>query len=471
MFRSTMVLCIILCLTACGNDTPGVKLQVQSSADTPILIRDASVFYPSRLELIPAQDVLIQDGKIDQIAAAGSITAPANASIIQAQGQTLLPGLIDMHAHINIPTGPPWEFAFPDPEANLRAYLYAGVTTVFDPGDSSDDAYQRRAATADGSLLGPRIYTAGRIVTHPHGHPRTRIQELAPWWIRWYLEPRIGSPVANETEAQAVVNERADAGADAIKIVIDQIPLDAASLNTELSSAIVKQAAQRGLRTVAHIGTTDDALAAADAGVAMWIHGVYKERIPDELISKLVAYNIPMIPTSEVFDRYGRTTLGPIKPTKLERETVPNSVLTSFYPLPDDFDPGPFRSWGELMATTIDVRRDNVTRLHQAGMLIFAGSDAQSGVFPGASLHRELNTLVGAGMSPAEVIRAATSDPAKYLTQTQSPEFGVMRIGAQADLLLVDGDPTQDIRQLAEIREVITGGRRIKRQALTNPAL
>ena len=124
MFRSAVLLCITLCLTACGNSTPGVQLQVQSSADTPILIRDASVFYPSRLELVPAQDVLVKDGKIHKIGATGSLTAPADVSVIDAQGQTLLPGLIDMHAHINIPTGPPWDFAFPDPEANLLSLIH-----------------------------------------------------------------------------------------------------------------------------------------------------------------------------------------------------------------------------------------------------------------------------------------------------------------------------------------------------------
>ena len=92
---------------------------------------------------------------------------------------------------------------------------------------------------------------------------------------------------------------------------------------------------------------------------------------------------------------------------------------------------------------------DNVRRLHAAGVTILAGSDPQNGVFPGAAMHRELALLVAAGLTPAEAIRAATLLPARFLTQSETPEFGEIAVGRRADLLLVDGDPTADLEALA----------------------
>ena len=464
--RLLMVGMVSCFLVACGSPVATVKVTPRAISGESILIRNVTVFDTETLQTRPNMDVAIRGDKISVITPTSDAAVAPATHIISGAGATLLPGLIDMHGHLTTTTDPSWKFSFPTPEANLLAYAYAGVTTIFDPSDSGDDAYSRREKVASGELVGPRIFTAGRIITHPEGHPRSLVQELAPGWIRWYLTPRIGTGVETRAEAIAAVNERADAGADAIKIVIDRIPLEAPQLQPEVIKAIVEQAKLRGIRAVAHIGTTQDAIDAAEAGVSLWVHGVYKERIPDDMLGQLIAYRIPMVTTSEVFDRYGRAAAGPIQPTKLERETVANSVLESFYPIPDDFDPGPLRTWVELMQTTQQIRLDNVARLHTAGMTILAGSDVQSGVFPGASLHRELVNLVAAGLSPGEAIRAATLDPARYLANGNTPDTGSIAVGKRADLLLVEGDPTTDIHALENIREVFLRGVPLDRTAV-----
>lgn len=464
-----ILFCMATCLlVACSSPPPSVTIGVKSVDGDFILIQGVAVFDPVHLAIKPNQDVLIVDDRIKSVRPSQGLSAPGNAYIIDGTGRTLVPGLIDMHGHLTTTTGPSWKFSLPAPNTNLLAYAYAGVTTIFDPSDSSDDAYSRREQVADGKLYGPRIFTTGRIITHPDGHPRALVQELAPWWIRWYIKPRVGSGVSTPEEAIAEVNERADAGADAIKIVIDMIPLEAPTLANDIANTIVKQASKRGIRTVAHIGTTTDAIAAAEVGVSLWVHGVYKEKIPDDKIKQLVDYNIPMVTTSEVFDRYGRAADGPIRATKLEQEIVPKVILDSFSPIPEDFDPGSLRSWADLMATTSEIRLDNVARLHQAGMTILAGSDVQSGVFPGASLHRELGNLVQAGLTPAEAIRAATLLPAQYLSNSDQPDYGVIAAGKRADLLLVKGDPTQDISALSDIEQVFLNGKILDRKAVEN---
>src|SRR5262249_33713707 len=99
---------------------------------------------------------------------------------VPGAGATLLPGLVDMHGHVANSPAPPWLNAFPDPDANLRAYLYCGVTTVLDPADIGNQAFARRERVRRGDLLGPTIYAAGPMVTAPDGHPVAVVRQLAP---------------------------------------------------------------------------------------------------------------------------------------------------------------------------------------------------------------------------------------------------------------------------------------------------
>ena len=98
---------------------------------------------------------------------------------------------------------------------------------------------------------------------------------------------------------------------------------------------------------------------------------------------------------------------------------------------------------------------------------MFAGSDPQAGVFPGASLHRELALLTEAGLTPADAIRAATLDPARFLANGNEPDFGIVAEGKRADLLLVEGDPTASIEALSHIRAVIKDGVALERIPIT----
>ncbi|NND66059.1 MAG: amidohydrolase family protein, partial [Halioglobus sp.] len=306
----------------------------------------------------------------------------------------------------------------------------------------------------------------GKIITHPEGHPRGLVEAFAPGWIAWLLKDGVATGVSTPEEARAEVDARADSGADAIKVVVDSIPLEADIMAEPVLRSVVDRARERGLRTVAHIGTTDDAIVAAENGAALWVHGVYKERIPDDKVAQIASYGIPMVTTSEVFDSYGRALAGPRESTDLEENMVSPEKIASFHPFPEDFDLGALESWLNLMQETRKVRLDNVGRLHAAGVTILAGSDTQSGVFPGAGLHRELVTLVAAGLTPAEALRAATLDPARYLEQTDNPQSGVIAPGKRADLVLVNGDPIQDIAAASDIREVILNGKLLERQSL-----
>ena len=456
-----------LLLAACAS-APTVRVAPASLRPRSVWIADVAVLDVVTGERTPARDVLIVEGRITAITPAGESGAPVRALVLDGKGATLLPGLVDMHGHVYADTSPIWSPGLPDPEANLRAYLYCGVTTVFDPGDNSSDAFERRDRVARGELVGPHIYTAGPLFTAPEGHPIALVREFAPWWIGWYAAPRIAVAVDSVEQANAEIDRLAKRHPDAVKIVIDEIPLGSPRLSPEVARAISDRAHAHGLRTVAHIGTTQDAVIAAEAGVSMWMHGVYKERIPDPEIAVLANYHIPMVATIEVFDSYARLRSGPRQATALERETVPAALLDSFTP-PEGFSTGKLTSWQELNEQAVPFRTDNVRRLHAAGIEIFAGSDTQSGVFPGAGLHRELANLARAGLTPIEVIRAATLGPARFLAQSDTPDWGNVAVGQRADLLLVEGDPTRDVAALSAIRAVLQDGVPIERTSVENP--
>lgn len=293
------------------------------------------------------------------------------------------------------------------------------------------------------------------------------IERLAPWWIRSYLISHRTRQVSTPEQARAAVRELAEYRPDVIKVMVDRIPAQIPRLEREAIAAAVDEARRAGLRTVAHIGTLQDALDAADAGVALWVHGVYKDPLSTAQAAKLASYRIPMIPTLWVFENYALLGQGPRVPTKLERQIAPAEVLAAFDHPPADSEASKF--FGPYIESLRPLRatwRDNVRLLREAGVTILAGSDTQSGVFPGAGLHRELHLLTEAGLTPAQALRAATSDAARFLANGKEPQFGLIAPGKAADLLLVDGDPTQSLDALSKIRAVIKGGVPLRRTAI-----
>lgn len=410
-------------------------------------------------ELMPARDVILEGGRIVAILGPGS-QRREDELIVEGTGRVLMPGLIDLHGHTGASSAPSWSSAsrFPDPARNLESYLYAGVTTVLDPGALAPDVFERRAAVADGTLLGPTIFTAGPIFTTPGGHPVGAMHALVPWWIRWYVQPRITREVGTPAEARAAVAELVPSKPDVIKVAVDAVPHGAPVIGGEVLRAIVEEARAHGIRTVAHIGTVADALAAAEAGVAAWMHGVYKERIPDDLIPRFAAARIPYVATTFVFDDYADIYERKRLSTALERETVPADVLASFNAPPPDARPAEFDEFFALLAATREARCDNVRRLHAAGVPILVGADAQLGVFPGPALHREMAALLRCGLTPFQVAHAATARAARFLVGKGEPDFGIIRIGARADLILIKGNPLTDADATEKIVAVVKDG-------------
>jgi imidazolonepropionase-like amidohydrolase len=460
------ILVATLALCACGDDRPQL-VRRQVTPPPALLLRDVAVLDVATGVRTPGRDVLLRGERIEAIGPAGAKPAPEGAEVIEGGGATLLPGLVDAHAHLVSDPSPPWALQLPDPEWVMHSYLYSGVTTVFDAADSSGDAFERRERVAAGLLLGPRIYTAGPAITVEGGHPVALVRAIAPWWLGWYLAPRMAVQVSGPEQAREAADEAARSGADLVKVIVDHLPQEAPRMDAAEIRAAVEAAHARGVRVVAHIGTLEDALDAARAGVDAWMHGIYRERVSDEAIAELASFGIPMVPTLTVFDSYAQVLDGrPREATALERELGVPETLAELEHVPQDAAAlATFRAFLEEMQRERGSNADNVRRLHAAGVTILAGSDPQNGVFPGAAMHRELALLVAAGLTPVEAIRAATLAPARFLTQKDEPEFGEVKVGRIANLLLVDGDPTSDVGAVSNIRAVILRGAKLKRLA------
>ncbi|MFN2427925.1 MAG: amidohydrolase family protein [Candidatus Binatia bacterium] len=445
-----------------GCSKPSPLVTAPAMPPTSVVFANARVFDVVGGVTAPDQDVVVTGETITAMGPTGTVTIPDGAERIDARGATLLPGLIDSHGHVANGSAPPWAREFPDPDRNLQAYLYCGVTTVLDPADLEPDAFDRRDAVNARTLLGPTIFASGPMLTAVGGHPLPVIEELAPWWIRWYVVRHAVRPLATDADVQTAIDGLAAARADFVKIAIDSIPEGAPRMVDALAASVVTKAHEKGLRVVAHIGTFADAIEAGSAGVDAFVHMVYKEPLDAAGAARIAAFGKPVVATMGVFESYALSGDKRVS-TPLERETVDAELLASFDKAPEGAISPAFREFFDLLKATRLAWRTSIRLMRAEGVTILAGSDAQSGVFPGAGLHREFALLVESGMTPAEVIRSATWDAARFLEKSADPSFGAVAVGKRADLVLVDGDPGADVANLAKIRVVMKRGVPLRR--------
>ena len=178
----------LACAALAGCAKPAPLVTIPAHPPAAVVFENTGVLDVATGTIAAGQDVVVRGGTIAAVGASGTIAVPEGAVRIDGRGGTLLPGLIDSHGHVGNGSAPPWVGAFPDADRNLEAFLYCGVTTVLDPADLEPDAFERRDAVAAGKLVGPTIFASGPMLTAVGGHPIPVLEELAPWWIRWYVK-------------------------------------------------------------------------------------------------------------------------------------------------------------------------------------------------------------------------------------------------------------------------------------------
>ncbi len=390
----------------------------------------------------------------DRIADAGpAVQPPAGATIVKGDGLTLIPGLFDLHTHVQVSASGQLPADWPK---SLMAYLYAGVTSIAELGSHQEQFDAVRALLADGTVQGPRVAFAARF-SSPAGHgaesgrPDTHTREV--------LTPRD----ANDGMAAVLAGPKPDL----IKVFTDGwrygTAPDMSSMQEETLAALIVQAHAANLPVITHTVTVARAKIAARAGADIIGHGMNDGDVDAELIDLLKTHKMTYVPTLSVYEpKGGRPT------TPLLSEVLDPAILEAFNESPARTAAvaPPTRRWLALMR--------NTSLLRQAGVTFGAGTDnGMPSTFHGWNTLRELTLLVQGGLTPLEAITAATGNSARALRVDK--DRGTIAAGRLADLVLIDGRPHERIADLERIRTVYFAGRAVDRAKLrariTSPEL
>ena len=389
-----------------------LPLAAQQTAITNVRLFDGT-------KVIPHATVVIDGTRIS--AAGANVAVPRNAKVIDGTGKTLLPGLIDSHTHV-----------FP---GSLERALRFGVTTELDMFTSLRTLDPLRAEQAKGPVTNRAdIYSAGTLVTVAGGHGS-----------EYFPIPTFKTG----DDPQAFVDARIAEGSDYIKLIVETGEAYGMKLPTLSKSdltALIAAAHNRGKMAVVHVSTLAGARDAVDAGADALVH-IFADKMPDAGFAAFVAaHHAFVVPTLTV----NESTTGIASGTSLitDSHLAPYLNADEMTNLKVAFPTAKGLSLGNAFAA--------VRQLKAAGVPILAGTDAPNpGTAHGASMHRELELLVKSGLTPTEALIAATATPAK---QFKLDDRGRIAAGLRADLLLVDGDPSQRIGDLRHVDQVMSDG-------------
>jgi imidazolonepropionase-like amidohydrolase len=391
---------------------------------------------------------------------------------VEGAGKTLLPGLIDAHVHLAASGGLSTNPQDYDVEKTMphsaAALLFSGVTAARSVGDGLDASLKLRKSIADGATLGSQLFVCGPMFTAAGGHGTEFVEHL-PAAIRDTVKAQLVRTPKTPEEARKQVRELKARGVDGIKAILeagwgDGMLYD--RLDLLLVRAVSEEAHVEHLPLAIHTGDARDVADAVEIGSSSVEHGSWRDEIPDRLLERMATDGVYLDPTLAVAEAYALYFGG--KPDVLNQslvqQVVPARVLKGtreFVGSGKGADPAK----AELFQHALDTARGNLLRAWKAGVPLVMGSDAGNPmVFHGPSLHRELQLWVTAGIPVTVALQAATVNAAKLLGADK--RIGAIRAGLDADLLLVDGNPLQEIAATERISLVVFKGERIRRAAL-----
>ena len=393
-----------------------------------IVLKNATVIDGTGVQPITNATVIVNDGIIKAVGA--DVNVPAGADVVfDLKGKTVIPGLIDVHVHF----GGTDVFDYPGISNRHDTYdflksrmdtLIWGVTTIRSTGDYAPDIFSFRDEVNSGQHISPRIIAAGKMIQARDGHPVYTVFGSNPAIIDGACVI-----VDDNTDLDKEIKGLVDAGADWIKAFISEVnkmdyPTRIPRIPPEKIRQIIETAHKYGKPCMIHVDNISHMREAVQAGADSIEHvfsvGATDIDIDDSLIELLIKSKTYVVPT--VFS--------------IKAHENPNGSMPLVY----------------------EKLIPQVNKLVSAGVNMGVGTDASIPFVPlGESLHDELSELVKCGMSPLDTIKAATFGNARLLRKEN--ELGAVLPGYLADLVVVDGNPAEDITLTKNIRLVIANGR------------
>src|SRR5688572_5287614 len=392
----------------------------ESAGGPPAAAPDVTVFTGARLlvgdgsVIDGATFVIDSDNRFGVVGATAAVNVPAGATTVDLAGLTVMPAIVDTHTHLSRDRA--------GLTADLKHRAYFGVSAAMSLGqDNGDDIHAMRREVIPGHAL---YRTAGRGFTAPEPG-----RSDVPYWITTAEEGRAG------------VREQAALGVDIIKVWVDDRMGQYPKLAPELYGAVIEEAHSNGLRTTAHEYYLADAKELVRRGIDAFAHTV-REPIDDELVAMLKARPdfvvVPNLPDRGVVQDMSWLSghLPPEQVAQLQAAATDRPEAQAFF----------------------GIQARNLERLAREGVKIALGTD---GNVPWAP-HLEMADMVSTGMTPAQVLVAATKNAAELM---QIADAGTVAAGNSADFIVLEANPLDDITNTRRIRDVYLRGQRIDRSA------
>ena len=383
----------------------------------------------------PIEDavLIVRDGRIEDVGAKEVLPPPATANLVDVSGKTIIPGLINTHGHVGQTKGlesGPDVYSKDNVLAQLQLYARYGVTTVVSMGGDGPEAIELRDGQDTKDLDRARIYAAGAVV--------------------------VGRTPAAVTK---MIDDNAAMKVDWIKIRVDDNLGSSRKMRPNVYQAVIEHAHRKGIRVAAHLYYLDDAKGLLDKEVDFIVHSVRDQEVDQELINALLSKEVCLCPT-------------------LTRE-----VSTFIYESEPDFFADPFflketdpdvieqlkdperqktiqqSKSAQQYKKALQVASENLKKLADAGVTIAFGTDSGPPArFQGYFEHMELDLMVKAGLTPMQAIMAATGQAADCLNLHR---VGTLTRGKWADMIVLDEDPLEDIKNTKSVDSVYIAGNKV----------
>ena len=407
--RFLIVPALVLVISA-----PAVLVGVQAPSGTTVF-EGARLIVGDGQPPIEAGAVVVTGARIVWVGRAADMKAPPGATRVSLTGKTVMPALVDTHTHLS-----QTREALTD---DLRRRAYYGVSAAMSLGqDGGELPFQMRAQTLPGAA---RFFTAGRGITMPEPG-----RSDVPYWIN------------NADDGRKAIQELAAQKVDIVKIWVDDRDGKYKKLTPELYAPIIEEAHKRGLRVTAHIFTLDDAKGLLRAGIDAFAHGVRDRDIDEEglaLFKKRT--NVVVVPNLP--DRGVKTDVGWLRDSLSEAEFKKLQAGAMDRP---------------ALQAPFGIQARNLARLSAAGVRIALGTDGNT---PWGA-HLEMADMVASGMTPMQVIVAATRNSAEFLRMNDA---GTLAANRSADFIVLDANPLDDIANTRRISSVYLRGAAVDRTA------